>query len=720
MRDVRPWARLLETRSIAPAEWTAALALVDFDGTWELRQPVLLSRLLDLGEALQAIRVSDALTGRWSLEQFDAPQLHVLAAAGADTELSVGTLWTKPPHTPLTLDLSGKFSPADGTIRRIGGELVLGKGRMSLIDGEVALTGRQDEGGSSLKAHGLLRAEKVESLLAGWQMPAAWLADLARGGAEAHASVEITEAAQRADLALDLGGLDISAGGVFCKPAGRPAKLTAAIENNGSAAAPGHQTARLALTFPGAELRIDADRDAPGDGPERLHAVFDVPDAAGLSESVPCIARRTDGGRLAGPVRIGLDATWDGGRLDFDARGDATDAEFLLAACGPRSKRAGTPLSMQLSGSLAQAGEGQINANITQVELHLAQCTLTFTGQGQLRRTGEAGLAFALPAFNADARAVALVDDGLLAMAPELARSIRGAELSGSLTATAQLHGDAAQLSMKASLEAGQLDLRQAGPFAKPAGVPASAELELTADRDLTRVQLNNLSAQAGEATLLADGTMRAGGGLGALLTASEAAEGHVSVTVRKADTLGVLLPKLATLHPTGSAFFDCQWSAGHRLRDWHLATVDLHTDGLAGRFRGKDFALRGELALEDVRQGSPWKVQIGHLRSSALKVQAGQNVAWLLADLRNLPLQPTGTADVLIADLDMKDLQDWLAGLLPPVPASEPAEPVSSPPPHLNDARAQVLRSRAQQFVAQREACWPRRTSRCGCPPTA
>lgn len=102
------------------------------------------------------------------------------------------------------------------------------------------------------------------------------------------------------------------------------------------------------------------------------------------------------------------------------------------------------------------------------------------------------------------------------------------------------------------------------------------------------------------------------------------------------------------------------QVTAGEHV-DVRWAQTELDLAELGGTVGGKAIAAGGTVMLEDVHWPAGGGPTVGRLTTDGLELRVGDNHAWVLADLGNLPGKPTGQFHVLAEYLDDKDLADWI-----------------------------------------------------------
>jgi len=613
-------------------------------------------------------------------------------------------------------------------LRRIAGELTVGDGRLSLFDGALKL--RHAEG---LTASGRFEVERLAELLNGWRIPPT-LPLTVDGAAEGECRLRAAGDMRELTAQADLIAAELTAGEFFRKPAGRPLRLAAQ-----AAQADAQQGPRLTIqaSFPRAELHAAA-HAAPGK-PTSFDAQLDIADAAWLSDHVPLAARYLDADELAGAalLHVRAELARDAASFAMDCRADAMN--LATRETLRRVKAAGVPLSLHTEGAVSTAEDNRLAVQIDDADLRAASAAVTLAGRAVLAPTDQAAAAPAamrLETFELDAKATVSLSDELRALSPELHAQADIYGLTGSADVHVFARGDAAQLHVTATADAadlaaehmlhwesilpegdvpaadyagrtgylpdGRAIVHHSLRLAKPAGLSARAELELTAPRDLSRVQVNNLLLETDGVSLLADATANLDANAAHARDVVRSARGQLCARISDAGMLGKLLPDLLASNVSGQATVDCRWALrpGEALQ---LAMAEFRAQDLAARYRDKDVTLGGMLALRDVQltrrdddeETRDWS--IGRVTADSLELSAGDNHCWLIADLQNLPAAATGEAHLLAVSLDVKDLRDWLAKpTAQPSPATQPDES----PYRLSDEQVERLAEAAHQTV--------------------
>ena len=264
-------------------------------------------------------------------------------------------------------------------------------------------------------------------------------------------------------------------------------------------------------------------------------------------------------------------------------------------------------------------------------------------------------------------------------------------------------------------------DAGKAKRFSKPAGLIANANWQLTWAPTTGAITLSHLAANLGaihlSATANASATRDATGHLAYAL-----GEGQCQWVVSEAGTLATILPavfaKTGEARPAGRVEGTLAWKAvvadkKTGTKAGLVASASVKLDSLRGSYRGKKVSLNGSARIRGLHVETlhkPRVTKIDHVFSDGLELRAGENLGWLLADATWTPGAPTGSATILIANLDSKDLSDWLgvdeATLegQPPT-AKTSAAATENPSPLTPDEQAALKSQAIQKLHVARDA---------------
>ena len=250
------------------------------------------------------------------------------------------------------------------------------------------------------------------------------------------------------------------------------------------------------------------------------------------------------------------------------------------------------------------------------------------------------------------------------------------------------------EISLKVGVDAQNLSLKDFAGFTKPPDIPASFALDVTAPRDLTAIDVRDLSGQVGDVQFAAEGKARVRLGQNGFPKSIAPDEAHTKVFTTDASTIGLLFPRLAQYAPSGAASADVRWSAktdGTDEKDiGTITTASIEARNFQLDYRGKKCVLDGDVLLENIEISGGKLQRIGRFGTDGLQFHAGRNHGWLLADIRPSPNTSDGTFHVLLEYLDDKDIIDWL---------SEGGE---EPVGELSEKEVSRLFERADKFIEQ------------------
>ncbi|KKK65857.1 hypothetical protein LCGC14_2969920, partial [marine sediment metagenome] len=254
-----------------------------------------------------------------------------------------------------------------------------------------------------------------------------------------------------------------------------------------------------------------------------------------------------------------------------------------------------------------------------------------------------------------------VLDAASRALLPELARLAESVHARGGVNFTGRLVGDADGARLSGSVDAGKLALTVGEVVAKPAGHPATVRVQLSMPADLSLVQVPELSAEVGAATislvgeypLLGDGPISA----------------RLAVKVPALEKLAELSPLLATCKLAGGA--EVELTGSRRQGRNIISFARLTARNARGSFRGKPCRLDGTIELSDVT----WtrrSVTVGRAATESLAWAVGSSGGFVAADLSGLPERAAGTAKVVCHRVDLPELMRWAA---PQTPLLNPAK---------------------------------------------
>lgn len=700
------WAEPGHARSLR--EVLEDLCQLECKGAWELRELDSLRDLHpDLAEALKDVRLRGALGGSWSVSRTTRTRVDAVLNLPARTALSVTDRFVKPENEPMGIVAAGTIDPASPGFKELSLDVMAGAARFSVGNGHVHF--EPQSAGLAIEAHGEFDANSVEAL-AQWFPALSPLKGKARGSLRGEFSWKHDRGVQRGDLTTDLKDLEIAWEDALWKPLGQEGALEAGLVCDPGA--PGDRRCQVGLRWRCKEAELSADVLLPGlFGPEglsrgRLDANANVADARWLTVSCPALGSRLKDADLSGPVTISASGTWQGRRWDGEVAWDAGDLEYVTDRPVRFAKRPGVPLAGRFRGWVEDRGPDGLAVELRSGSLQLAKCRAEVSGRAVLDRldTAQAGAPRRAPRlreFQGKLDAAISLDESLARALSDLGDLARDHGLVGEVRASGEAIFDGNCVRLKSHLDAGDLAVanfippslrdangqyalgkRRIGPFLKPKGVPAEVDVEMEAAKDLSRFAVGNLRVRAGGVSLLAGGVVVAKLNERGLPVEPVVQSGHVAVSCPKVEEIAPLCPQVAQYRPAGGLFADLEWKGEDGGR---IPYVTFHAEQLAGRYRGKEVLLDGEMTLQDVRpqkavvDANGVKQQtveflIDGIRTGGLEFRAGRNHGWLVAQVGGLQEDPNGSFHLLAEYLDTGDLADWLAD------PNEPARSAGAP----------------------------------------
>ena len=748
--SLRRFSRRLADRGRRPVGEVllAELGRLDWHGLWEIHD---LDALADVAaaagqaDAVRQVRLDGTLTGRWFIHHGATTRVHASLRAAGGTRLAVPGWFVKPQDAPLSLDLDADVDANEPMLKNIAVGLAVGAGHFSVERANLRWAepppGGQPGAGEGIELTGKAIVEKLQDLLA--CIPrAAELRDKFGGDLSGRFDVRAGSGLRRARLSADLRDARLSLAPWLIKPAGRDAQFH--VDFRADPAGPKDRQALLAALWASDAADVTLNCSFPKLRPgEAALAALTAPteaemdwiveavvkDARRLAASSPILAERLAGTNLSGQLKLIARGALRPGTLDADAFCDATDLQLDRPNPIGRTKAAGTKLSLRVDGRVTRRKQdGRIAVQVRNGELSLGASRLALAGRAAWGGAGPAPggkfpLVPALRSFDVDANALVAAEPVLLSFVPEMAAAVRRHGLAGQVAfrATARCDGNAVDL--RSRVDAGRLALARLvleapgegagrlGPFVKPAGLPAEAEVAFTAPADLSAVRVTNLSARVGDVRVLASGSAGLERGRDGLPAGLGKVDVHLAASTPRAERLVELLPSLRPYRPSGGIFIEAELPEAHRGAASH-ATVRL--DDLRCTLGGRELALDGELAMEQLARprrlvldwpegldDRRWQAlvadalpRVGRLRTDGMEFRTGRSHGWLLADLSSLPGRPRGTFHVLADRLDLQELTQSAS-------RAGGAGATTRPSYKLTDVEVHAVRRRARRAAA-------------------
>ena len=403
--------------------------------------------------------------------------------------------------------------------------------------------------------------------------------------------------------------------------------------------------------------------------------------------------------RITGGMSVDASFGWHDGVIDMDVACDARAIQYVWRRGRKRSKAAGVPAAVYLAGRFAKNTDAVTTFTIDSQK----PCRVVFGGSrlqlyGTVCRvpvakaSGKAGPLDGLGAFGISVDAVCAVDEPLAKLLPEVGALARKHTLGGTVKAGAEVTRDGKGISVKAHLDAAKLAVKNAAGITKPLDLLADVNVAATVSADLKRLNVQHFRLAVGQVGI-------EGSGLADITLGTEAspvllAPTKLRVVARtaRADTLDALLPVLKGYVLAGDARLEAEWVAAD---DGCIPDLKFTTNGLGGRFRGKDVKICGRIVLSDVK-AKGGKFIFSRAKTDGLSIRIGKNDMHLLADVSDLPVKPAGTVHLLGKYLDTRDLAEWLQ----PGGGSEPPGKPPGSPGKLSAKDAEALANKTQRFI--------------------
>ncbi|MFP4053817.1 MAG: hypothetical protein ACLFV7_08140 [Phycisphaerae bacterium] len=622
------------------------------------------------------------------------------------TRFGIGERFVKPQRLAMSARLAATV-PAPQTHRvrleNVGAALTLGSGAAVVLRnaGFVLPKGRLE---------GEFLLGETETLLTALPQSADWPIDLA-GNTEGRLSWRPgdTPASAGGTFEADFTDLKLNAEPYYRKPAGRKANVR--IEVDGRSASVSLKTANITADgFAAAQGEL-ASLAEGGHGSGGL--TLKVRDLEALLASSPWLAARTGKLKATGPATLDVSARREHQAGSVELSLNATDATLRWTGEPARVKKPGVPLALELAAVDSAAANNRRRARLKRLVLTADKVKLLAEGSATYNpAAGARGDRLAAPESLESLQAKLMLlgepSENLTALLPELSEPLEQTQLAGRSGAVLEVALDEQGWSAE-----GTLDLRRAsfrlGEFRKPADLWAFGDFALRTNPSVTKWHLQDLTLEVGDANdlptsdgrrvpddtpvlarLLADarGTLRTGeDGLPAPRSIHPI-EWHVKLSADRIERLSGAWSLLQNYDAAGSLRLEAENRSGGFSRvDW----LSAHSDGLTGRYRGREVSLGGGIDARDLRWSPRNGWRVGRLKLNDLELKAGPNHGWLMAELRSIPAEPAGDVTLLVETFDDADVLNWL-GI--PGPA-DPNEPM------LSEAQVRKLRNDASQALA-------------------
>jgi len=697
--DIRPFGRCLLSGGSFPTQGIfECLEVLDWEGSCRIGELESLNQLLPpLRGILGPVRLKGQMTGNLSVRQFPDTRFQGALRVPDEAELSFGRFFVKDrgtsgsPHEPgkgLGLEVSGKVDAQEQSINMLDVDLVVGDGRASISNGTLKMPSRPD-GSIGLFVEGRFDAENTESLFACFPSGSACPGTKISGGAHGGFRMSLEPDRSTAQLEADLKNTDFEWVDVFHKARDQETELAVTFVRDLSTDSPGHYRVDVKTSFPHADINGSATFGnlPPQSGGIRFSGTAEIGDARWVTDTFPLIKRLLADGQLSGPGQIKATGVWEGDKLDIQLECNADDVSFATRGEQPRTKSADTALRVWCSGSLETRGKHR-TADIRSARLQFGKSKFDLSSKldvdSPLGSSDLSDLLDRVKGVQGEINAQIHLEAPLARLLPEISEPVKECELEGKILTSAKVVSDAHKFSIVGELDAGELSVGRIGPLplvvpneenpervielgrlSKPLGTKSVGEIEITIPKDLSRLQINNLSLDLADVNVLADAVVemaRPSQGW-SLPERSGNANAHLSVWIPRAETLEQFAPFLRSRELSGDAFVELQFDDQGE-GQWVVTAGEFRTNGLSGDYRGRPLALSGAASFRDVRLVDCARPLIGSFRTEGLEFQIGENHCWLIADLAELPERPNGTFHLLAKYVDDKDILDWVSSL--------------------------------------------------------
>jgi hypothetical protein len=678
-------------------------------GNWVLRDLPALREMLQ-SPVLDLVNIDGAISGDWLIDPKVSQQAggqagtHLLGSihSDRDSQLGIAGVFTKPAGEPMSLLADGYIS-ADGTgLQDVNLDLSIAQGVLGINAGRLEMQAG-NSGGNSLSATGQLHCDQIDKLLA-CSSQAELVGRYVQGSLKGSFTCLDSPAARQADIYVDAGTLGVNCGRVFFKDMKTPAGLRVHLSRDAQAGRQGPTEIQGVIDLPHAQLDVWATLNSPaGSGAKSIRALADIKDAEILLKTSPVLAELLPDWQASGKVTIDASGQAINQGLSANLKVIADDLDLTSAAQPRRRKAAGTKMRLDLAGQLTIGSDGTSSmlAEVENVSIMFGASSLA--GEGR----AEAGINSNLPpvgdwSHQAPYKLLKLsgstsgdiaIDQPLTDLLPELGTLVSRHGLGGNVLAQGSILRDETGLSLSANIDATNACVGQAGPFAKPTGVPMTLGASLAMDNAATVVSVNSMQCLIGNLRFLADGRASITRPADAPLAITPQ-NAHLAVSTDKLQALEPLMPGWQKYQLAGDAFVDVEYrrdAAGGQ-----SATIDFTTAGLEATVGGKRVRSAGLLTVSDVWAENGKLIQAGRFSTDRLDFAIGDNAGSLSADVRNPAGNPIGQVDLICKYIDDVDMANWLDACQANTPEAA-SQPASMPAKALTKASAGT---RASQSV--------------------
>jgi len=738
--SVRELARLLETYGrqgdVTLEGVLSDLRLMSGNGSCTVNDPRSLTDLFPpLEPLLRDVRLKGAVHGAFELDHHDGEsggtELVLRLTAPAETELTVGSL-VKPAGRSAAFVLQGALEPRTLTLNDVRCEARLGQAYLCIQKARLRVGTERDAGVSPASCEVLRETPRLDLDVVG-DFVAMRIEDLflilpesdrpsLRGSLHGTFALQTDGVQWRANVQADATQAALDAGPLLVKPGGQTA--TAELDVYYSTDPARDRSAEFAVNIGLPLGEFQARANTLADGGFAATGKATLRDASLLAATVPLTEQALAGATLTGEVTVSFDVkqavyesfasaehplTTFSLTLNADALAIAPAPAASLSDASPlmlasRQKSAGTPLSFQATGWFTSDGKR------TDLLLVIADDTVKFrptryTGGRmdesrfdahmhlQWSRRDESA-EYDIQQFSVGGFGGFVLTDSLCQLLPELTPLVHQYGLAGAVRLDGVFRyssGDASYgpgYTLGAHVDASRLSFRDLATLTKPAGVLLWATVDASASADLKTL---HATAKVNAAETILDAraefvNTNTDGGRWPILPRLSSA--RASVDCRNAELLSGLMPALEPYRLHGGATVELELGGGDTPV---VRALQVNTDRLLGVLGGKEWRAHGDLRVEGLDLFDPAGPRADRVVARELELTLGDNHAWLLADVQNLPTGPRGDVQLLAEFLHDKDILDWIDGLTQNAPGDDPAAVAPRPEEAADDLLARL-----------------------------
>ena len=645
---------------LANWEWEGRAEIRDLDSFGDLAPAI--------ERAIAGVKLSGPMTGEISVDSQGGIVAQGWIELPEGSALSRGDRLLKGPDRTVRL-----FGRASANRKAVGLDdvevrLTVGEGRAVLDRGTIRFVRADAETGAGAQAdiNGDFETVGIEHILS--ILPEELTSGItARGSMSGEYAALLSPQAHRLHLAAsDATDLEFRIGDLLSKASGSKAEGAIDFISDHELPAGLRNTVRFSWRTQHADLRTQVSFSVDEDSPRvagGFHA--DIRDARSLARSSPLVARSLGPGKLNGSMTLDADVDWTPGSVRGRISCNADALGYESGDRIGRRKAPGTPLQFRMDGNLSVADDDRLAVSLDEM-------TILF-GSSYARIAGRAGLVARTPKvvsietwprimpsslLKIGGRLTA--DKALTDISPELGDRVKEFGLGGYAELTASVETSDKGVSLALRVDGDRASMSNGGEFTKPVGMPARANVAARIPVDLSKLLITDLQARVGDLYAMADGSATLG-----RADPIEAQKMHVTVWTRKAESLAAIIPHLKQYSISGDAVVETEL-IGRR-----MPYVSVHSDSLSGVWRGGSVNVSGDLLIKDVVRDKDDRWTLSAFQAKKVRIQAGKNKAWLLADLENLDSAPAGSVTLLGRYVDTSDLRKRFGG---PAATTRPA----------------------------------------------